>query len=159
MKAKLLIGITAAAVLTASSIFMAGAADFAKSNTYTTGMFTDVSESEWYASSVASSYELGFMKGTADTVFEPNGNMTVAEAITIAARVHDAYNAKGTQFGTGSANWYDDYVAYAVTNGIIEEGQFDDYNRPVKRWEMAVIFSKSVPESFLEARNGFVKLK
>ena len=154
MKGKLLIGITAAAVLTASSVFTASAAEFAKANTYTSGMFADVSESEWYASSIASSYELGFMKGTADTMFEPNGNMTVAEAITIAARVHDAYNAKGTQFSTGSANWYDDYVAYAVTNGIIEEGQFDDYNRPVKRWEMAVIFSKSVPESFLEARNS-----
>lgn len=154
VKGKLFLGIAAAAVLTASSVFTAGAAEFAKSNTYTSGMFADVSESEWYASSIASSYELGFMKGTAETMFEPNGNMTVAEAITIAARVHDAYNAKGTQFGTGSANWYDDYVAYAVTNGIIEEGQFDDYNRPVKRWEMAVIFSKSVPESFLEARNS-----
>ena len=153
MNKKFILGIAAAAVLTAGSVFGTSAAEFAKANTYTPGMFTDVSESEWYASSIASSYELGFMKGSSDTLFEPNGNMTVAEAITIAARVHDAYNAKGTQFGTGTTNWYDDYVSYAVTNGIIEEGQFDDYNRPVKRWEMAVIFSNSVPDSFLEAKN------
>lgn len=77
MNKKFILGIAAAAVLTAGSVFGTSAAEFAKANTYTPGMFTDVSESEWYASSIASSYELGFMKGSSDTLFEPNGNMTV----------------------------------------------------------------------------------
>ena len=154
MKKKLILGIAASAALTATAVLSASAAGFAKTNTYTPGQFSDVPETEWYASSVSSSYELGFMKGSSDTAFEPEGNMTVAEAVTIAARVHDAYNTKGTQFAQNGANWYDEYVAYAVANGIIEKDQFDDYDRPVKRYEMAVIFSKSVPDSFLEAKNN-----
>ena len=101
MNKKFILGIAAAAAIAVGSL-SASAAGFAKTNTYTPGMFNDVPASEWYASSVSSSYELGFMKGTADGVFSPEGNMTVAEAITIAARVHDAYNAKGTAFSQNS---------------------------------------------------------
>ena len=130
MNKKFILGIAAAAALAVGS-FTASAEGFAKTNTYTPGMFSDVPATEWYASSVSSSYELGFMKGTADGVFSPEGNMTVAEAVTIAARVHDAYNAKGTTFSQNGANWYDEYVKYAVDNGIIKADAFDDYDRPV----------------------------
>ena len=93
MNKKFILGIAAAAALAVGSLSVS-AEGFAKTNTYTPGMFSDVPATEWYASSVLSSYELGFMKGTADGVFSPEGNMTVAEAVTIAARVHDAYNAE-----------------------------------------------------------------
>ena len=157
MNKKFILGIAAAAAIAVGS-FTASAAGFAKTNTYTPGMFSDVPASEWYASSVSSSYELGFMKGTADGVFSPEGNMTVAEAITIAARVHDAYNAKGTAFSQNGANWYDEYVKYAIDNGIIKADAFDDYERPVKRYEMAVIFSKAVPDDYLEAKNNVTEI-
>ena len=157
MNKKFILGIAAAAAIAVGSL-SASAAGFAKTNTYTPGMFNDVPASEWYASSVSSSYELGFMKGTADGVFSPEGNMTVAEAITIAARVHDAYNAKGTAFSQNGANWYDDYVKYAIDNGIIKSDAFDDYERPVKRYEMAVIFSKAVPDDYLAAKNNVTEI-
>ena len=139
---KHLLGIAAAAALAVGSLSVS-AEGFAKTNTYTPGMFNDVPASEWYASSVSSSYELGFMKGTADGVFSPEGNMTVAEAVTIAARVHDAYNAKGTAFSQNGANWYDEYVKYAVDNGIIKADAFDDYDRPVKRYGGHLLESRS----------------
>ena len=157
MNKKFILGIAAAAAIAVGSL-SASAAGFAKTNTYAPGMFNDVPASEWYASSVSSSYELGFMKGTADGVFSPEGNMTVAEAITIAARVHDAYNAKGTAFSQNGANWYDDYVKYAIDNGIIKSDAFDDYERPVKRYEMAVIFSKAVPDDYLAAKNNVTEI-
>lgn len=136
----------------------ASANGFTKTNTYTDGMFTDVPNGEWYASSVSSAYELGFMKGSSATAFEPDGNMTVAEAITIAARVNDAYSAKGTAFDQSGANWYDCYVNYAVSNGIITADQFDSYERNITRAEMAVVFSKSVPADFLTAKNDVKKI-
>ncbi len=153
MNKKVVLGIAVSALLAATTV-VTSAAGFAKPNTYTPGMFGDVPQTEWYASSVSSAYELGFMKGTADGVFSPSDTMTVAEAITVASRVHDAYNAKGTEFA-GGTNWYDPYVSYAEANGIIEKGAFGaaDFDRPVKRYEMAVIFASAVPESFLEARN------
>ena len=84
---------TAVAGIVAASALTVSAAGFAKTNSYTQGQFADVNTDQWYASSVASAFELGFMKGSSDTTFEPEGNMTVAEAITIASRVNDAYNA------------------------------------------------------------------
>ncbi len=155
MNKKFLLGL--AAVLAVASV-SASAAGFAKTQTYSDGQFSDVPEAEWYAPSVASSYELGFMKGSSETLFEPNGNMTVAEAVTIAARVHDAYHAKGTTFTQDGANWYDNYVAYAIENGIIKADAFDDYDRPVKRYEMAVIFSMAVPDEYLTAKNNVTEI-
>ena len=83
---KLFIGLAAAAVLATGA-----SAAFEKVNTYSNN-FTDVKESNWFYANVKSAYELGFMNGkTADT-FDPNGNVTVAEGITMASRVH-AINA------------------------------------------------------------------
>ncbi|MGN1121031.1 MAG: S-layer homology domain-containing protein, partial [Eubacteriales bacterium] len=82
MYKKFLFGTVLSAALLFGCTFAASAAGFAKTAAYSSGMFSDVSASEWYASSVASSYELGFMKGTAENIFSPDGNITVAEAIT-----------------------------------------------------------------------------
>ena len=144
MKKKVLIGLAASALLAFGAFCpFASAAGFAKANTYTAGLFGDVPESEWYASSVSSAYELGFMKGISENLFSPDGSMTAAEAITIAARVHDAYYAKNTVFSQNGAHWYDEYVSYAEENGIIEKDMFgtDDYEDPVKRSDMALISS------------------
>ena len=157
MKKKVLIGLAASALLAFGAFCpFASAAGFAKANTYTAGLFGDVPESEWYASSVSSAYELGFMKGISENLFSPDGSMTAAEAITIAARVHDAYYAKNTVFSQNGAHWYDEYVSYAEENGIIEKNMFgtDDYENPVKRSDMALIFSNAVPEDYLTAKNA-----
>ena len=151
MKKNFILG-TALAAVAAASAFTASAAGFTKTNSYTQGQFADVNTDQWYASSVASAFELGFMKGSSDTTFEPEGNMTVAEAITIASRVNDAYNAKGTTFDQSGANWYDCYVKYATDNGIITANQFDSFERNITRAEMAQVFAKAVP-----ARRSFNK--
>ena len=66
-------------------------AAFEKVNTYN-GNFTDVAESAWYAENVKMAYELGFMNGKSEGMFDPNGNVTVVEGITMAARLHAIYN-------------------------------------------------------------------
>ena len=152
MKKNFILG-TALATVVAASAITASAAGFAKTNTYNAGMFADVNAEQWYASSVASAYELGFMKGSSATTFEPEGNMTVAEAITIASRVNDAYASKGTTFDQSGANWYDCYVKYATENGIITAEQFDNYERNITRAEMATVFAKAVPAEWLNAKN------
>ena len=68
-------------------------AAFEKVNTYENN-FTDVKETSWYAENVKSAYELGFMNGKSEGLFDPNGNVTVAEGITMAARVNAIYNGK-----------------------------------------------------------------
>ena len=66
-------------------------AAFEKVNTYSDN-FDDVSENAWYAENVKTAYELGFMNGKAEGKFDPDGNVTVVEAITMASRLHAIYN-------------------------------------------------------------------
>ena len=65
-----------------------GLDNFKPTNTYT-GCFADVAAGDWYASSVRSAYELGLIKGISETEFNPNGNITLAEAIALACRLHN----------------------------------------------------------------------
>ena len=141
--------VLAAALVLSTSAFAAG---FARTNTYTDGQFKDVKTGVWYAKEVQSAYELGFMKGTGEDVFSPDGNVTVAQGITMAARVNASYNSKA-EIAVSGANWYDAYVDYAKSNGIITENQFDDYNRNITRAEMAVLFANAVPKSEFAAKN------
>ena len=66
-------------------------AAFEKVNTYQNN-FSDVKDTSWYAENVKTAYELGFMNGKSEGKFDPNGNVTLAEGITMAARVHAIYN-------------------------------------------------------------------
>ena len=93
MKKRFVFGAAVAALLAGTAI-ASSAAGFNKVNTYTPGQFADVPAEQWYASSVSSAYELGFMNGTDDTLMSPDGTMTVAQGITVASRVHAIYNNK-----------------------------------------------------------------
>lgn len=81
-------------MLTVAAMLAVGTnAAFEKVNTYENN-FSDVKETSWYAENVKSAYELGFMNGKSEGQFDPNGNVTVAEGITMAARVNAIYNGK-----------------------------------------------------------------
>ena len=119
--------------------------------------FTDVSEDSWYKDIVYKVCDASLMKGTGDTTFNPEGNMTVAEAITMADRIHNqAKGGKDSDFVASGDNWYDVYVNYAIANGIIKEGDFTDYNRYATRAEMAYIFFHSVASDKLTAINVWI---
>lgn len=142
-----------AAAFTGIALSVSGfAAGFETKNQYAEGTFTDVASSEWYAKEVKSAYELGFMNGVGTSLFSPDGKVTVAEAVTMASRVHASYNGKTIENAEGE--WYQMYVNYAIANGIIEEGQFDNYDRNIKRYEMAVVFHNSVPAEWLNKVNN-----
>ncbi|MBP3579683.1 MAG: S-layer homology domain-containing protein, partial [Clostridia bacterium] len=130
-----------------------GAQGFTKTQEYPEGKFTDVPANQWYAAEVKSAYELGFMNGQSDTAFAPNGNVTVAEGITMASRVHSIYNGKEIKSVEGT-KWYDMYIAYAKENGLIEEGQFTNYDRNIMRYEMAVMFANAMPADYFAAKNN-----
>ena len=70
----------------AVTMTVGASAAFTKTNTYTDGQFTDVPSAEWYAKEVKSTFEHGLMNGIGGGLFGPNGNVTVAEAITMASR-------------------------------------------------------------------------
>ena len=120
---------------------------------YYDGLFTDVSSSAWYAPNVKTAYMYDLVKGGANNKFDPTGNMTVAQAITLAARIHSIYHTGSANFTQGSP-WYQVYVTYALQNGIIYSGQFDNYNSPAKRTDFASIMAKSLPDYEFNAINS-----
>lgn len=124
---------------------------FTAVNTYETGVFSDIS-TQWYAPYVGRAYEVNLMRGNEDGTFYAEGKVTVAEAITIAARLHNIYYGYSGQFLQASP-WYQIYVDYAVERGMIEADMFDDYERPITRKEMASLLSKAVELTELERIN------
>ena len=136
----------------ASALALGSYAAFEKSKTYTDGLFTDVPASEWYAAEVKSTYELGLMNGTGGGIFAPEGNVTVAEAITMASRA-SAINA-GETIPTTDGEWYQMYINYAISKGFVKEGQFDSYDRPAKRHEVASLFENAMPDGYFVPKNS-----
>jgi uncharacterized repeat protein (TIGR02543 family) len=138
---------------TTNAIFMQ---NFVKINKYILNIFADVNENLWYGFNqqkvIASAYEYGLMKGNSDTTFNPTGNMTIAEAITVAARVHSIYTTGTDNFTQGSP-WYQVYVDYAIANGIITATDFSNYAAAATRAQMAHIFSRALPAAEFASQN------
>lgn len=125
--------------------------NFKKKLTYSG--FSDVSENAWYAKDVRAVYELGFMNGKSKNKFDPSGQLTVAEAITLAVRVSAIYY--GVPFTSGGTPWYQNAVDFAERHYIISEGQFTqaDYNRPATRAEVAMLLFETISISDFDRIN------
>lgn len=106
--------------------------------------FTDVPSNSWYYSSVKAAWENDLIDGVTANEFKPNATLTVAQAIKLAAALHQLDRIGEVSLKNGGANWYDSYVNYAVVNGIIEK-DYANYtkaqmNAPVTRGEFVHIF-------------------
>ena len=143
-------------LVAAFALSLTGFAAFEKINTYSDGFFGDVPQNAWYAKDVKSSYELGFMNGKDDGVFEPSGNVTVAEAITMASRCCALYSGEEIQPVDGA--WYKMYVDYAVKKGFVKDGQFDSYTRKAMRYEVAGLFRNAMPSDYFVKINEVDRL-
>lgn len=114
-------------------------------------LFHDVAETSWYYDWVKSAYELGLMIGDTNGQFRPDDTVTVAETVTLAARLH--LLAAGTEYEFKGGNvWFRPYVDYALAHGILAE-EMDNYRRPATRLEYAQILSNAMPDSALKAIN------
>ena len=122
---------------------------------FSASTFTDVKSSDWFYGDVETSYKLGLMNGRSTTEFVPAGSMTVAEAVTIAARLNATYFKKEIPAAADGEAWYTPYVNYARSAGIIINNQFSDYTKVATRREVAQIFAYSVPNEWLNAINVF----
>ncbi len=143
-----------ACVLCASAF----AADFIKTRTYENS-FSDVKDTSWYAKNVASVYELGLMEGVTEESFDTESEMTVAQAITIAARLHSIYNDTEIPELENSQRWFYKYVNYAIDNNIMYDGQFNSYTRSVLSYEMVMLFANALPQEFYPAKNNITYIQ
>ncbi len=106
--------------------------------------FTDVPASAWYHDSVQEAWENGLIDGVTATAFKPEETLTVAQAVKLAAALHQMDRTGSVTLANGAGDWYGTYVDYAVTNGIIEAA-YENYtkaqmNAPITRGEFVHIF-------------------
>ena len=136
----------------------AGLDNFGKVNTYTAGQFTDVPADAWFAPNVQAAYELDLMTGSSATTFNPNGNLTIAEALVLACRLHSTYVGDGETFAVNGGTWYQPYVDYAVKNSIVAAGAYTDYTATATRAQFAAILAAALPDEALPAINSVTSL-
>lgn len=144
-----------------------GMKNFLLDTPYTYGQFTDVNEDAWYGAnrdgSVRKAYQLGIVSGKGGGIFDPDGSISLAEVLKMVVVVHDIYQTGGTTDFTCSEGeiWYSPYIMYAQTNGLIQDkDRFDwwsfrerEWDEPATRAQVAVLFSRALPESELSAIN------
>ncbi len=120
-------------------------------------LFSDVTDDKWYYDTVNTVCDADLMIGNSDTTFNPEGTMTLAEAVTMGARLYNSItgNLKSLT-ASAEGNWYDVYVDYAIKNGIIKEGDFQDFSKIATRGEMAYIFYHSVTPDYLSKINSWL---
>ena len=84
--------------------------------------FTDVKEDDWYYEDVEYAVENGFMRGTSNTTFAPDGIITRAMMVTVLYRAEGEPEIKGTttfeDVDTGA--YYANAVVWAQQNGIVK---------------------------------------
>ena len=106
-----------------------------------------VSATSWCAANVRTAYEYGIMGGKTSSYFDTDGNLTIAQTIVMACRLHNLYYGHNAAFETGDP-WYQFYVAYALQYGIITR-EYNSYNSAVSRAGFAMILGAALPDEAL----------
>ena len=104
--------------------------------------FSDVAPGAWYYAPIIKSAENGIIAGNPDGTYNPNGELTWAQTITFAVRLHqfnNGYRLYGAADQTG-AHWYDVYFRYAINKGIISAAPANP-GAVITRADAAIIFA------------------
>lgn len=151
-----------AAILSAGIMFTAQAAQlFPPSATYN-GQFTDINTDDWFYENVTALYTYGLTNGkNSPSTFVPESEMTVAEILTMAARLRSLHD-----FGTAEAGadrhravgmtWYDPYVAYLKAARIISTEFDGQWTRSATRSEVAHVLAHALPAELFTSMNQAV---
>lgn len=115
-------------------------------------LFSDVNEADWFFDHIKNVYELGIMSGRGGDKYAPLSAVSLAEAITMAAKLRSGHIGDGYDF-SGGETWYARMVDYAAVQGIIQAGEFADYTAAATRAQFAYILSGALPSGALAEIN------
>lgn len=139
------------------SDFQVGMNNFTKKQDYSTNQFRDVKASDWYNVYVKKCYELGLVSGKSENYFGSQDNISIAEVITLAAKINSIYNGTDIDLTrSDTEKWYMPYIRYAQKNKIICD--FDYYGRPAMRKEIVQILESSLPSKEWEKINNVTSI-
>ena len=139
-------------LLSDTAFAQSGLSNFQKTLTYKNGQFEDVASNDWFSPNVEAAYQYGLMLGNTDGSFGADSNVKLSEVVAMAARLNSIYTTGSASF-TSSTPWYQTYVDYAVSNGIITAKRFENYDLYASRLQVAEILAAALPASVLPAIN------
>jgi len=102
--------------------------------------FSDFGKNQWFTEYVSKLVTMDLIDGYPDGTFRPNGEISVAEFIKVTVESLSYYPKED------SDHWYDPYITKAIELELIEEGEFEDFNRPINREEMTKIIVNAIGE-------------
>ncbi len=123
--------------------------------------FTDVTENDWYYTWVKGAHRMGLINGKSDTLYAPGAEMTWAEAVKLAACMHQLYHTGKVTLENGDP-WYKSYMDYCLHQNLIayDSTGIPGYaelmgmaNQPITRAAYVFLFSRALPEEALPAIN------
>ena len=112
--------------------------------------FEDVPEDAWYYEDVKNAVDDGLINGKSASAFCPDDDLTYAEAVKLAACMHEVAEAGSVSLKNGDP-WYRPYADYAKEKGIITREY--DWNAPATRSGYIEIFAHALPDSLLAPLN------
>ncbi|MBQ8396820.1 MAG: S-layer homology domain-containing protein [Clostridia bacterium] len=124
--------------------------------------FTDVPETAWYYQWVQGAHRMGLINGKTTTTYVPDANMNWAEAVKLAACMHQLYHNGAVTLENGDP-WYMSYLDYCRAQGIVPEASTAELpgyadiaaraGEPITRAEYVWLFSRALPAEALPAVN------
>ncbi len=119
--------------------------------------FTDVKD-DWSKPGIVAAYELGLMSGKGAGIFDPDGHVTIAEVVMVAAKVHNLWLGKDSNIPAGKDSWYGGGLDICMEEGIVKEREFASFTLVATRAQVAGILARSLPESALPQQNEVTAL-
>lgn len=139
MKSRWIVPVLTAALLSSSSLALAAGGNLP---------FTDVPSGSWYREYVRAAWEDGLINGVAEHSFAPDGTLSLSQAVTLAARMHQLDQEGTVTLVNGEDIWYAPYVDYAEETGIIEREYYAGrWEETATRSEFIEIFYSVLPAS------------
>ena len=125
--------------------------------------FYDVDANDWFYGAVKSAWENELIDGVTARYFKPDSTLTVAQAIKLAAALHQKQSVGFVTLQNGGTHWYDNYVNYAVANGLIEAAyqnkSAEDMNKAITRAEFVHILAKLLSTGTINTVNSIPDVK
>ena len=118
--------------------------------------FSDVTEQDWFHSSVYGICEAGLMIGTSATSFSPKSYITAAECVTLLARVHARLTENNTALNAmaNTDPWYQKYVDYCKHQNLfsaeMQQLITDAVTMPMSRAQIIALFSALPADVWVE---------
>lgn len=121
---------------------------------YDSMAYSDVSARDLETWPIRESTELGLIKGYPDGTFHPSDSLTVAEALTIAARFYKTYSGDPVVFDQSFGDhWYETYILYCIKKGIISWHSFGQADSFIYCGEWSSVLYRCVePAAFAKAQ-------